>query len=172
MVGAVLHSAGVGLADVQMVQIGEQLSVALLSHQVDAVSVFRNFEPIELTQHGAPTIGFDYETHGVPAYDELIFVARLPPAGDTRLARFLRATTRGLVFLHAHPDEGWRMIERAYPDLDDALNHAAYTATLPYFATSAVALDRARYDTFERFLYDHKLISAITPASSYTTDTP
>lgn len=167
MVGVLLHSAGLSVADVQMVQIGEQLSLALLSHQIQAVSVYRNFEPIELQQHGAATIGFDYELYGVPSFDELILVAKPHDAADTRQARFLRATTRGLAYLHAHPAESWQLIRKAYPDLDNTLNQLAWTATLPYFASSAAEVDEARYNVFEQFLYDRHLIAKLAPTESY-----
>ncbi len=149
MVGVMLHRAGLSLNDVKMVQIGEQLTVALLSHQVDAVSVYRNFEPLELRLHGAPTIGFDYETNGVPPFDDLIMVARAREAADPRLPRFLRATARGLAYLRAHPAEAWDLVRRAYPDLDDELNHG-------------------RSDRFESLLYTHGLVTAMEPATAYT----
>jgi putative hydroxymethylpyrimidine transport system substrate-binding protein len=167
MVGAMLRHAGVAIGDVDMVQIGEQLTVALLSGQVDAVSVYRNFEPLELQQRGVPSIGFDYEANGIPDFDDLILVARADSKTDPRLARFLRATARGLAYLHAHPAESWQLVRTAYPDLDDTLNHAAWNTTLHYFASDPAALDRARYDRFERFLYDEKLIPAMAPAWSY-----
>ncbi len=168
MVAAMLRRAGVSPDDVQMVQIGEQLSVALLSRQVQAVSVYRNFEPLELQLHGAPTVGFDYECHGIPPFDELILVARPGTTDDGRLVRFLRATTRGLATLRAQPVESWNLIRKAYPELDDDLNHAAWTATLPYFATSASDLDTARYDGFERFMRAQGLVDAVPPVDSYT----
>ncbi len=156
MVGAMLRSAGLSLADVHMVQIGEQLSVALLSRQVDAVSIYRNFEPFELRQQGADVVSFDYESNGVPPFADLILVARPSAPNDTRQARFLRATTRGLATLRAHPDESWETIRRAYPDLDNVLNHEAWTATLPYFAETAVTEDRARDDRFKQFLFEQE----------------
>ena len=152
MVGAMLHTVGLSLNDVQMVQIGEQLSVALLSHQVDAVSVYRNFEPLELRQHGADVVSFDYETNGVPPFADLIVIARPPAAGDTRQARFLRATTRGLALLRADPARCWDLVRLAYPDLDDALNHDAWTATLPYFARSALGADPEGEERFRQFM--------------------
>ena len=165
MVGAMLRSAGLSLADVQMVQIGEQLSVALLSGRVDAVSVYRNFEPLELRQQGAQIISFDYEANGVPAFADLIFAARPSQAADTRQARFLRATTRALATLHAHSAECWQLIRRAYPSLDDALNHDAWTATLPYFADRTEHLDRARDERFSRFLRAEESATSSAPDS-------
>ena len=150
MVGVMLRHAGLSLNDVHMVQVGEQLTVALLSHQIDAVSVYRNFEPIEIAQQGARVVQFDYERNGVPSFEDLMFASRPVPAGDTRYARFLRATTRGLVYLRAHPGESWEMVRKTHPDLDDPLNHAAWEATLPYFAQDAG--EAASYVAFADFL--------------------
>ena len=150
MVGVMLRRAGVPPEDVRMVQIGEQLTVALLSHQVDAVSVYRNFEPLELARQGAKIVQFDYERNGVPVFEDLMFASRPVPKDDTRYARFLRATTRGLAFLHAKPEQSWEMVRKAHPDLDDPLNHAAWLATLPYFAADAG--ETADYAGFAAFL--------------------
>ena len=155
MVGAMLHKAGVAPEEVHMVQIGEQLSVALLSHQVDAVSVYRNFEPFELAQHGERIVRFDYEAYGIPSFEDLMLVSRPVTGTDTRFARFLRATTRGLVYLREHPAESWELVSKAYPDLDDTLNHQAWVATLPYFA--AASDEAASYGSFRSFLHEHGL---------------
>jgi putative hydroxymethylpyrimidine transport system substrate-binding protein len=172
MVGAMLHSVGLSLNDVHMVQIGEQLSVALLARQVDAVTVYRNVEVFELQQQGAASIGFDYETHGVPAFDEVIYVARPPVAGDSRFSRFLKATAKGVAYLRAHPAQAWSDFAKAHPDLDDDVNHKSWFATLPYFASDPFALDRAQYDAFARFLHQAGVIGAIPPASAYTAAQP
>ena len=168
MVGAMLRSAGLSLADVEMVQLGEQLTVALLSHQVDAVTVYRNVETLELQAHGATPLRFDYETHGVPPFDELIFIARAGMANDPRLVRFLRATERGAAALRADPAGTWAAFARSHPGLDDALNHESWLATVPYFSTDMAALDIAQYTRFAAFLQAAGVIGAPPPASAYT----
>ncbi len=168
MVGAMLHTAGMSLGDVQVVQLGEQLTVALLSHQVDAVTVYRNVETLELQAHGATPLRFDYEDYGVPPFDELIFVARASMAGDTRLVRFLRATERGAAYLRAHPAESWSAAARATPDLGDALSHRSWLATIPYFATDMFALDSQQYVRFAAFLEASGVIGTTLPVAAYT----
>ena len=168
MVGAMLRTAGLTLADVHMVQLGEQLTVALLSHQVDAVTVYRNVETLELQAHGATPLRFDYEAYGVPPFDELIFVARASMAGDPRLARFLRATARGAAYLRAHPAESWASFAQTHPALDDTLNHRSWLASIPYFATDMSALDTAQYTRFAAFLRANGVIDATPPVGAYT----
>jgi putative hydroxymethylpyrimidine transport system substrate-binding protein len=155
------------LRDVTMVQVGEQLSVSLLTHQVDAVTVYRNFESIELREHGAAIHGLDYESNGVPSFDELIYVVRRDAAGDPRLPRFLRAVAEATAYLRAHPAECWAAFAATHPDLDNALNRESWTVTLPYFAADPFALDGARYDRFARFLTDAGMIAAPPPLATY-----
>ena len=167
MVGAMLRKSGLSLNDVQMVQLGEQLTVALLSHQVDAVTVYRNVETLELQAHGATPLRLDYETHGVPPFNELIFVTRADEANDPRLVRFLRATERGAAYLRAHPAESWAAAARAYPDLGGTLNHDSWMATLPYFATDMFALDAAQYARFAQFLRANGVIDRAPAVGAY-----
>ena len=79
-------------------------------------------------------------------------------AGDGRLKRFLEAVEQGAVHLTNHPEEGWALFVRAYPDLDDALNRQAWVDTLPRFAKRPLALDRARYARFGAFMAGRGLI--------------
>jgi putative hydroxymethylpyrimidine transport system substrate-binding protein len=160
MVAAMLSTANLSLTDVHMVQIGEQLTVALLTHQVDAVTVYRNVEPFEIQSHGARTINFDYETHGVPTFDELIFVARADAAHDPRFARFLRATAKGAAYLRAHPDECWAAFAAAHPDLNDTLDRESWFATIPYFAADPFANDPTQYKAFTQFLKNTGVIDS------------
>jgi len=168
MVGAILATAGLSLHDVTMVQVGEQLSVSLLTHQVDAVTVYRNFESLELRENGASINGLDYETHGVPSFDELIFVVRREGASDPRLPRFLRAIAEGEAYLKAHPQECWDRFVTSHVDLNNSLNHDAWFTTLPYFAADPFALDAARYDRFAEFLAKAGVIARMPKLDEYT----
>lgn len=157
--GTILKTAGLGLSDVTLVNVGEQLSTSLLTHQIDAVSVYRNFEVFELRDKGATPVTFNYEDHGVPSYDELILVTRAEAARDDRTIRFLRALRKGVAYLKAHPDESWALFLKHHSDLDDKLNRQAWAATLPTFVVQPELLDRAKYERFAAFLFENKLIS-------------
>ena len=168
MVGAMLATVGLSLRDVQMVQVGEQLSVSLLTHQVDAVTVYRNFESFELREAGVQIHGLDYESNGVPSFDELIYVVRSDKAGDPRLPKFLRAVAEGAAYLRAHPQECWDKFAAEHPDMDNSLNHDSWFATIPYFAADPFALDSARYQRFGAFLAKAGVIETAPPISEYT----
>ncbi len=168
MVGAMLARGGVALADVEMIDVGEQLTVALLIGQVDAVTVYRNFELLELRSTGAEPIAFDYETNGVPWFEELIFVTATRRAADPRLPRFLTAVHEGAARLRTDPEAAWQLCATAQRDLQTPLNHAAWRATVPYFAADPFALDTARYAAFAAFLARSGIIPGAPAVGSYT----
>jgi putative hydroxymethylpyrimidine transport system substrate-binding protein len=161
MLGRMLAEAGVDKDDVELINVNFALSQSLLAGRVDAtIGGFRNFELTQMRLEGAEGKAFFPEEHGVPAYDELVFVTRPELAGDDRLARFLAAVEGGAIHLTNHPEESWQLFIRAYPDLDDALNRQAWIDTLPRFAKRPAALDRARYARFGAFLAESGLIPA------------
>jgi putative hydroxymethylpyrimidine transport system substrate-binding protein len=167
MVGAMLATAGLSLNDVSMINIGEQLTVALLSGQVDAVTVYRNFEILELRAQGAEPITFDYETNGVPWFDEMIFVTRTALAADPRMPRFLRALREATATLRANPQAAWSSCAAAEADMNTPLNQAAWFATVPFFAIDPAALNIGRYDAFAAFLAKAGVIPPPPPAGTY-----
>lgn len=168
MVAAMLATVHLTPDDVQMVNVGEQLTIALMAEEVDAVTVYRNFEVLELKAQGADPLQFDYETHGVPWFDEMIFVTAPRLAADPRLPRFLRAVREATAMLRADPAGTWKNCSSASPDLDTDLNHAAWAVTIPYFAQDPATLNVARYDAFAAFLSRAGIIPAPPPARDYT----
>ncbi|MHA1189878.1 MAG: ABC transporter substrate-binding protein, partial [Alphaproteobacteria bacterium] len=163
--------AGVGLTldDVTLVNVNFALSPALITGKVDAViGAFRNFEMTQLDIEGYPGRAFYPEEHGVPAYDELIYLARTDAlAGDDRFIRFLDAVEQATLFMINHPDEALALFLKAHPDLDNRLNRDAFADTLPRFSKSPAALDRARYARFGQFMVKQGLIRKAKPVDSY-----
>jgi putative hydroxymethylpyrimidine transport system substrate-binding protein len=173
VLGRMLEGAGLALSDVELVNVNFSLSPALLSGQVDAViGAFRNFELNQLELEGKPGLAFFPEEHGVPAYDELIYIARKDRLDDARLPRFLQAVERATLFMLNHPDEAWEDFRRYRPELDDALNKRAWADTLPRFAQSPAALDAGRYRRFAEFLREQKLIPEVLPVTDYAVSVP
>lgn len=177
MMEAMLRSAGLTMADVEMVNVNWSLTPALMTGQVDAViGAFRNFELTQMRLAGGDGRCFFPEEAGLPAYDELIFVANADSLADPanpardRINRFLAAVERGTQYMVNHPDAAFRSFAATAPDLDDALNTQAWADTLPRFAHSPAALDHGRYARFEAFLYEAGLIDAVLPVSQLALD--
>lgn len=159
---------GVKADQVKLVNVNFQLTSALMTGQVDAViGGYRNIEALELKLAGKPPEVFNVEDYGVPAYDELIIVANRDEAHSEKIQKFLRALKKGNAELQAHPEKNWLAFARTHPELNTPLNHQAWGATLPLFAADPAKLDRARYQAYEQFLFDNKLIKSITPVERY-----
>lgn len=162
---------GVSGKEVKLVNVNFQLTSALLTHKVDAViGGYRNIEALEMKMQGANPVVFNVEDYGVPAYDELIIVANRDEVNDPRIKKFLAALKKGSDYLHAHPEESWKAFAAAHPELNTDFNHQAWVASLPLFARDPAKLDKTRYDAYEKFLFDNKLIKKITPVDSYAVD--
>ncbi len=168
LLGAVLESAGLTLRDVSLVDVHFNLSPALLSGQVAAVvGAYKNYEKIQLELEGAKVRVFELTEHGVPPYDELVFVA-----ADETLARrgpalraFLEGVARGLGRVRTQPADAFDALVAAYPDLKTELNRRAFEATRPLFAAHLTP-DPARWEAFQRFLFERKVIARASPVSA------
>ncbi|MEQ8251417.1 MAG: ABC transporter substrate-binding protein [Oceanibaculum nanhaiense] len=173
VLGAVLRSVGLTLDDITLVNVNFSLSPSLASGKVDAVvGAYRNFELTQMDLIGKKGRPFFIEEHGVPPFDQLIYVAHRDSIGDPRLRRFLTAVEKGTQYLINHPQETWDTFRAKRPELDDELNRRAWFDTLARFAHRPAAMDNARYARFARFLFDAKLIREIKPVSSYAVELP
>ncbi len=159
IISRMLVSAGVDKDKIELVNVNFALSPSLISGQVDAtIGGYRNFELTQMKLEGHEGRAFFPEEHGIPVYDELVFVTRPDLVEDDRLKRFLAAVEKGAIHLTNHPEEGWKLFVKAHPDLDNELNRQAWIDTLPRFAKRPAALDRARYARFGAFLEESGLI--------------
>jgi putative hydroxymethylpyrimidine transport system substrate-binding protein len=171
LLGGMLARHGLTVADVELVNVNFSLSPSLLAGQVDAViGAFRNFELNQMAIAGHPGRAFYPEEEGVPAYDELIYVAHRDGAQRPELGRFLLAVEKATHWLINHPAAAWDTFKAADPMLDDELNRRAWADTLPRFAHSPAALDHGRYARFATFLVEQGLITAPPPVPAYARD--
>ncbi len=155
MLQVMLQQSGLNLQDVQLVAVGYGLSQALLSHKVDAaIGLMRNFELTQLAMAGHPARAFFPEEHGFPSYSELVLVTRKDQLQDPRFAPFLKALAKGVQYLQANPEVSWQAFAKAHPELNDELNHKAWTDTLPYFAKQPAAFDRLQCQKLAKALND------------------
>ena len=168
MLSAMLGSVGLGLDDVELVNVNFALTPALMSGQVDAIiGGYRNFELTQLAIEGARGRIFFPEEHGVPIYDELIYVIHRDSLDEARFRKFIEAVEAATAWLTNHPDEAWEIFIAAYPALDDRLNASAWADTLPRFSRRPGAIDLPRYRRFAEFLQGSGIIGQISPPSSY-----
>ena len=168
LLGTMLESAGLTLDDVKLVNVNFALTQPLLGGQVDAVvGAYRNFEVFEMKLAGHPARLFYPEEHGVPPYDESIFVTQTARAKAPFVRHFLDAVAAAQLYVLDYPDEAWGVFTQAYPKLDDELNRLAWAATLPRLAASPAAVDPVRYAAFAEFMKRKGLIAGVEPIERY-----
>jgi putative hydroxymethylpyrimidine transport system substrate-binding protein len=171
LLSTILDRAGLTMDDIELINVNWSLSPALMSNQVDAViGAFRNFELNQMDIEEVPGKCFYLEEEGLPAYDELIYVANPETMDADKIARFLAATELATQYIINHPDESWEIFKATSTELDDELNARAWVDTLPRFALRPAAVDAGRYERFEAFLKETGLIPGLNPVDKIVVD--
>lgn len=163
-----LAKQGLTENDITLINVRYNLTQALLSHKVDAVTgLMRNFEVPQLEANGQRVNAFFPEEHGIPNYSELVFVSRQDAAHDKRFPRFLMAVKKAVAYLDEHPKETWQQYIKQYPESNNSVNHEAWFATMPYFAEDPAALNGEEWKSFAQFMQKNGLIKQTQPVSRY-----
>lgn len=166
-----LEKNGLSLSDIESINVHYDLSQALLSKQVDAVTgMMRTFEVIQMELNQHPVTTFYPEDNGIPQYEELIFIANKNHINIKQLQGFLKAVKKANVYLQKHPEEMWQAFAKKHPELDNTLNRRAWFASLPYFASEPAALNKKQWETFAAFMKKNNLIKQAEPVNTYAID--
>lgn len=142
------------------VNVGFTILPALASGKVDAVmGPFKTYETVEMAQHGYKSGYFELERHGIPDYEELIFVCGQKVLADKPKAvqGFVRAMEQAMDYTENHPDEALKIYLDQVPEADSATETQAFELTRPYYASTGVT-DAAKWQKFADFALAHKLI--------------
>jgi putative hydroxymethylpyrimidine transport system substrate-binding protein len=133
----IAEKAGIDPGSIKETNVGFDFSRPLIAGRVDAtLGAFWNYEGTDLQRRGKKPVILKMDELGVPAYDELVFVARregLDEDGASRVRRFLQATARGHKLLERDPKTGIDALMKASNGLDRDLQEAVVKATLPVF---------------------------------------
>ena len=168
ILGKMLSENGLSIEDIKLINVNFSLSPALISKNVDAViGAFRNFELNQLSILGKEGKAFYVEEHGVPAYDELIIVAKSDNVEEEKFVKFMNAMEKGVQYLINNPNKSWKLFIKNRKNLDDELNRRAWKDTLPRFALRPGAFDKVRYKKFGEFLEKNKMIKKSLSAENY-----
>lgn len=137
---------------------------------VDAVQAYRNFELTQMEIEGVKGRCFYVEEEGVPAYDELIYVANPLTMDVDKIRRFMAAVEKATQFIVNHPAQSWELFAGTSAELRDELNERAWVDTLPRFALRPTAMDQGRYAKYEAFLFEFGLIDSLKPVADFAVD--
>lgn len=171
ILSTLLAKAGHSIEDIELINVNFSLSPSLMSKQVDGViGAFRNFELNQLELEGKEGRCFYIEEEGIPAYDELIYVANSQEMDAKAISKFLESTEMATQYIINHPNRAWEIFSATSAELDDELNAKAWTDTLPRFALRPAALDRGRYQRFEQFLYQSAMIDSLKSVDQLAID--
>lgn len=165
-----LTHSGVNPKDVEMINVNWSLSPSLIAKKTDAViGAFRNFELNQMDIEGHPGRAFFVEDYGIPSYEELILVVNNQQRTQAdKWKRFDAALDKAVAFIQSHPEQAWSDFVSYKPkELNTDLNRRAWKDTVPYLATQAAKLDKAKYEHFAQFMLDKKLIKKAPTVDSY-----
>ena len=133
----IAEKAGFDPGSIKETNVGFDFTRPLIAEKVDAsLGAFWNVEGTDLERRGKNPVILKMDELGVPAYDELIFVARredLDEDGASRVRRFIQATARGHKLLEQDPATGVDALMEAAKGGDRGFLEATVKATLPVF---------------------------------------
>ena len=169
IIGKMLETVNVSYDELEIINVGWALSASLASGKVDAIwGGLRNFETNQLALEGFKSKAYFPEEHGVPAYDELIFVANAKKYDAAMISAFNKALEQATTYIVNHPQAAWNEFVSYAPDtLNNELNKRAWRDTLTRFALRPAAIDLKRYDDYAQFMFDNKLINSLPKAKDY-----
>ena len=168
MLKTILKHAGIEANQIQLINLHYNLTQALLSGKVDAVSgIMRNIEIPQIEALGETVIPFLPEDNGIPTYSTLIFVSHLQTKQDPRFTKFFIALKKAVRYIDEHPKQSWDDFTYAYPESNNTINRQAWFATMPYFAEQPTEFDNSEWLAFAKFMQKNSMIKTVQPIQRY-----
>ena len=159
LLSGMLQKYNLNMSDVELVNINFSLSPSLIAKKVDAViGAFRNFELNQMDIVNKPGRAFYPEEHGVPTYEELIYIANQKNKNNPLFDKFFNAIQKATLTIINDPESTWNDFSSFRKGLDDELNKRAYKDTISRFALRPQAHDLKTYKNFSKFLKNKGII--------------
>ena len=166
---------GASAADVELVNVGFDLTPALVSGRVaGSLGAYWTHETILAEREGYPVDILKVDDWGVPPYYELVLVASEATVRDQPdlVRRFLAAVSRGYEAAIADPAAALDALAAASPDLDRAVETEGLRLLVPVWTEGGVVFGTqttARWDAYATWMAEHQLIPAdLDPAAAWT----
>jgi putative hydroxymethylpyrimidine transport system substrate-binding protein len=168
LLSGMLEKYSLKMSDIELININFSLSPALIAKKVDAViGAFRNFELNQMDIVGHPGRAFYPEEHGVPIYEELIYISNIKNRNNPIFDKFFKAIQKATLTIINDPISSWQDFSSYRKGLDDELNKRAFKDTISRFALRPQAHDLKTYKEFASFLKDKGIIKKSIKVETY-----
>ena len=159
LLSGMLEKYNIKMTDVDLININFSLSPSLIAKKVDAViGAFRNFELNQMDIVNHPGKAFYPEEHGVPSYEELIYISNVKNRNNPVFNKFFKAIQKATLTIINDPETTWKDFSTYRKGLDDELNKRAFKDTLSRFTLRPQAHDLKTYEEFGNFLKEKGII--------------
>ena len=168
LLSGMLEKYNLKMTDVELININFSLSPSLIAKKVDGViGAFRNFELNQMDIVGHPGTAFYPEEHGVPTYEELIYISNVKNRNNPLFNKFFKAVQKATLTMINDPISSWKDFSTFRKGLDDELNKRAFRDTLSRFALRPQAHDMRTYEEFGDFLKEKGIIKKVTKVNTF-----
>ena len=168
LLSGMLEKYNLKMTDIELININFSLSPSLIAKKVDGViGAFRNFELNQMDIVGHPGRAFYPEEHGVPTYEELIYISNVNNRNNPLFNKFFKAVQKATLTMINDPISSWKDFSSYRKGLDDELNKRAFRDTLSRFALRPQAHDMRTYEEFGDFLKEKGIIKKVTKVNTF-----
>jgi putative hydroxymethylpyrimidine transport system substrate-binding protein len=172
-----LRTGGVDPSSVKVVDPGFDLVPPLLAGRYDSVAVTEFGELVQADQAGQKLDYLDFRDWGTPDYAFLNVVTQsgFAERDPNTVRAFVAATTEGLEWAVAHPDEAVALYVKRHPELDAGLLLSQWKAATPSMAAASGGhpsgwQDAATWSQLNDWMVQTGLIKAPVDVSGAVTD--
>ena len=155
-----------GLEDVSLVNVGFNLSAALIGGKVDGcVGCYWTHESIAMENQGYPVNIMRVEDWGVPKYYELILVTNqeLIEKDPEMVGRFVKAFVRGYESAREDPQGAIDALKKAHPEINESIERKGVELIAPLWTDGDSNpfgwQDQIRWEEFAGWMINNELIS-------------
>ena len=168
LLSGMLEKYNLQMTDIELININFSLSPSLIAKKVDGViGAFRNFELNQMDIVGHPGKAFYPEEHGVPTYEELIYISNVKNRNNPLFNKFFKAVQKATLTMINDPISSWKDFSTYRKGLDDELNKRAFRDTLYRFALRPQAHDMRTYEEFGEFLKEKGIIKNVIKVDTF-----
>jgi len=174
LLATVLASGGLTLDEVKVKSVGNKIVPALLHGRTDAIfGGSANVEGAQLRDQGIEPVIKPVGDLGIPAYEELVLVARDDWAAENpqSVDHLLKALARGATTAIASPKAAIEVLEEdgeANPEVSSSAREAEVGQTLPLLSKDLVP-SPSRTQQLIDWMYEQKMIGSAFPAAEILT---